>query len=364
MNPRRLTLILLPIIPVIIGLILFLVASSQNQDIRQRASGTTGQPTITITASPSSPKANQPVTITLSLNTTAKSISGLEMKNFLIIPDSNITFTNTPTLTPINIPELEVFHSSVQQNSPTSDQITAITHILTLKSTNTPYSTHNQLVPFATISFTPTATGSVKLQFDGNNTIMTEYQGDTGNILGNLNNLTLTITNPDQDDNDDGGDNDDNDDQNNGDDNNQDNTDEITYASCNQSCNSHYDCKAGLFCYQNTCREPACPSASDCQCPTTTPTPTATPTTTPTITPTSTPTSTTTPETLSLNYTNDQQFTITLSPSPTATSTPTPTVISPPPDSNPNLKVALIAASASFIVLLLTYLSLKRPPSA
>lgn len=357
MNPRRLTLILLPIIPVIIGLILFLVASSQNQDIRQRASGTTDQPIITISTSPSSPKANQPVTITLSLNTTTKSISGLELKNFLIIPDSNITFTNTPTLTPINIPELEVFHSSVQQNSPTSDQITAITHILTLKNINTPYSTHDQLVPFATISFTPTATGSVQLKFDVNNTIMTEYQSDTGNILGSLDNLTLTITNPVQDDNDDGnnGDNDDND---------QDNTDEITYASCNQTCNSHYDCKAGLFCYQNTCREPACPSASDCQCPTTTPTPTATPTATPTTTPTSTTIPTTTPETLSLDYTNNQQFTITLSPSPTATSTPTPTVISPPPDSNPNLKVALIAASASFIVLLLTYLSLKRPPSA
>lgn len=357
MNSRRLALILLPIIPVIIGLILFLVASSQNQDIRQRASGTTSQPTITITASPSSPKANQPVTVTLSLNTTTKSISGLELKNFLIIPDSNISFANTPTLTSINIPELEVFHSSVQQNSPTSDQITAITHILTLKSTNTPYSTHDQSVPFATISFTPTATGSVKLQFDVNNTIMTEYQGDTNNILDSLNNLTLTITNPVQDDNDDGnnGDNDDDD---------QENTDEITYASCNQSCNSHYDCKAGLFCYQNTCREPACPSASDCQCPTTAPTPTATPTATPTTTPTSTTIPTTTPETLSLDYTNNQQFTITLSPSPTATSTPTPTVISPPPDSNPNLKVALIAASASFIVLLLTYLSLKRPPSA
>lgn len=349
MNSRRLTIILLPIIPVIIGLILFLVASSQNQDIRQRASGTTDQTIITISASPSSPKTNQPVTITLSLNTTTKSISGLELKNFLIIPDSNITFINTPTLTSINVPELEVFYSSVQQNSPTSDQITAITHILTLKSTNTPYSTHNQLVPFATISFTPTATGSVQLKFDVNNTIMTEYQSDTGNILGSLDNLTLTITNPDQDDNDD---------------NDQDNTDEITYASCNQTCDSHYDCKAGLFCYQNTCREPACPSASDCQCPTTTPTPTATPTATPTTTPTSTTIPTTTPETLSLDYTNNQQFTITLSPSPTATSTPTPTVISPPPDSNPNLKVALIAASASFIVLLLTYLSLKRPSSA
>lgn len=362
MNPRRLTIILLPIIPVIIGLILFLVASSQNQDIRQRASGTTDQPIITISTSPSSPKANQPVTITLSLNTTTKSISGLEMKNFLIIPDSNITFTNTPTLTPINIPELEVFHSSVQQNSPTSDQITAITHILTLKNINTPYSTHDQLVPFATISFTPTATGSVQLKFDVNNTIMTEYQSDTGNILGSLDNLTLTITNPDQDDNDDGGDNDDNDDQNNGDDDDQENTDEITYASCNQSCNSHYDCKAGLFCYQNTCREPACPSASDCQCPTTTPTVTATPTNTPTTTQTTTPSPTTTPETLSLDYTNNQQLTITLSPSPTAT--PTPTIISTPPDSNPNLKVALIAASTSFIVLLLTYLSLKRPSSA
>ena len=138
MNPRRLFLILLPIIPVIIGLILFLVASSQNQDIRQRASGTTDQPIITISASPSSPKTNQPVTITLSLNTTTKSISGLELKNFLIIPDSNITFTNTPTLTSINVPELEVFYSSVQQNSPTSDQITAITHILTLKTLTLP----------------------------------------------------------------------------------------------------------------------------------------------------------------------------------------------------------------------------------
>ena len=233
MKPRRLTLILLPIIPVIIGLILFLVASSQNQDIRQRASGTTNQPIITISASPSSPKTNQPVTITLSLNTTTKSISGLELKNFLIIPDSNITFTNTPTLTSINIPELEVFYSSVQQNSPTSDQITAITHILTLKNINTPYSSHDQLVPFATISFTPTATGSVQLKFDTYNTIMTEYQCDTGNILGSLDNLTLTITNPDQDDNDDGDDGD----------NDQDNADEITYASCNQTCNSHYDCK-------------------------------------------------------------------------------------------------------------------------
>lgn len=355
MNPRRLFLILLPILPVIIGLILFLVASSQNQDLRQRASST-DQPTITISASPSSPKANQPVTVTLSLNTTTKSISGLELKNFLIIPDSNLSFANTPILTPINIPELDVFHSSVQQNSPTNNQITAITHILTLKDLNTPYSTHDQLVPFATINFTPTATGNILLQFDVNNTIITEYQGVADNILGSLNNLTLTVTNPDQDDND-------NHDQND--------TDEITYASCNQTCSSHYDCQAGLFCYQNTCREPACPSIPNCQCPATTPTPTPTPTSTPTPTPSTPPTApttpppTATPETLLLNSTNGQRLTITLSPSPTPTPTiPPPTAISTPPDSNPNLKVILLATSASLIVLLLAYLGLKRPPSA
>jgi len=58
---------------------------------------------------------------------------------------------------------------------------------------------------------------------------MTEYQSNAGNTLSNLDNLTLTITNPDQDDDDD---------------NNQDNTDQITYTFCNQACNSYYDCKA------------------------------------------------------------------------------------------------------------------------
>lgn len=49
--------------------------------------------------------------------------------------------------------------------------------------------------------------------------------------------------------------------------------------SCGGTCGSHANCKAGLFCYSGYCRNPQCPSQTNCTCVTYTsnPTPSATP---------------------------------------------------------------------------------------
>ena len=47
--------------------------------------------------------------------------------------------------------------------------------------------------------------------------------------------------------------------------------------SCGGTCGSKYNCGANLYCYQGFCRNPVCPSDSDCVCATPTPTPKATP---------------------------------------------------------------------------------------
>ncbi len=56
---------------------------------------------------------------------------------------------------------------------------------------------------------------------------------------------------------------------------------------CNGTCGSNYNCKGDLFCYKGYCRNPECPSESDCQCATSltvTPTKNITVTTTPSST--------------------------------------------------------------------------------
>jgi len=42
--------------------------------------------------------------------------------------------------------------------------------------------------------------------------------------------------------------------------------------SCGGTCGSNYNCKAGFFCYQGYCRNPACQTDTDCVCPTAKPT--------------------------------------------------------------------------------------------
>lgn len=42
--------------------------------------------------------------------------------------------------------------------------------------------------------------------------------------------------------------------------------------SCNGTCGSHYNCKAGLFCNQGYCRNPDCPNTASCGCVTASPT--------------------------------------------------------------------------------------------
>lgn len=46
---------------------------------------------------------------------------------------------------------------------------------------------------------------------------------------------------------------------------------------CGGVCGSHSNCKAGLFCYSGYCRNPQCPSATNCSCVTYTSNPTPTP---------------------------------------------------------------------------------------
>lgn len=72
---------------------------------------------------------------------------------------------------------------------------------------------------------------------------------------------------------------------------------------CESPCTYNSQCPTGLFCYNNTCRNPQCKDAADCTCviidpnaPTNTPRPptptkTAIPTPTKTVTPTPTPAS-------------------------------------------------------------------------
>lgn len=47
--------------------------------------------------------------------------------------------------------------------------------------------------------------------------------------------------------------------------------------SCGGTCGSHANCKAGLFCYSGYCRNPQCPSATNCTCTTYISNPTPTP---------------------------------------------------------------------------------------
>lgn len=49
--------------------------------------------------------------------------------------------------------------------------------------------------------------------------------------------------------------------------------------SCGGTCGSNSNCKEGLYCYQGYCRNPSCPTDTDCECPsggssTSTPSPT------------------------------------------------------------------------------------------
>ena len=39
-----------------------------------------------------------------------------------------------------------------------------------------------------------------------------------------------------------------------------------TPNSCGGTCGSNYNCGSGLFCYQGFCRNPSCPSETDCYC--------------------------------------------------------------------------------------------------
>ena len=48
---------------------------------------------------------------------------------------------------------------------------------------------------------------------------------------------------------------------------------------CGGTCGSNSNCEGGLYCYQGFCRNPSCPTETDCVCTTATPTPTATSTT-------------------------------------------------------------------------------------
>lgn len=54
---------------------------------------------------------------------------------------------------------------------------------------------------------------------------------------------------------------------------------------CGGTCGSHANCKAGLFCYSGYCRNPQCPSQTNCTCVTYTSNPTPTPTIKPKPTP-------------------------------------------------------------------------------
>lgn len=44
--------------------------------------------------------------------------------------------------------------------------------------------------------------------------------------------------------------------------------------SCGGTCGSNLNCASGLYCYSGFCRNPSCPSQTDCNCPGATPTPT------------------------------------------------------------------------------------------
>jgi hypothetical protein len=54
-------------------------------------------------------------------------------------------------------------------------------------------------------------------------------------------------------------------------------TPSATPNSCNGTCGSDSNCASGLSCYQGFCRNPSCPTETDCACPgTSAPTPTPT----------------------------------------------------------------------------------------
>jgi hypothetical protein len=67
-----------------------------------------------------------------------------------------------------------------------------------------------------------------------------------------------------------------------------------TPNSCNGTCGSNYNCGSGLFCSSGFCRNPSCPTETDCVCGTATPT--ATPVRTGTVASTPIPTAPTLPE--------------------------------------------------------------------
>lgn len=47
--------------------------------------------------------------------------------------------------------------------------------------------------------------------------------------------------------------------------------------SCGQTCAGHGDCQAGLFCFDDVCRDPMCADSTTCECSTPTPVPTLQP---------------------------------------------------------------------------------------
>jgi|GEM_PF-7100733 len=65
-----------------------------------------------------------------------------------------------------------------------------------------------------------------------------------------------------------------------------------TPNSCGGTCGSNNNCQSGLYCYQGYCRNPECPSETDCICPLVTTAPARTPTPTPITLATQVPTAT------------------------------------------------------------------------
>lgn len=120
--------------------------------------------------------------------------------------------------------------------------------------------------------------------------------------------------------------------------------------SCGGTCGSKYNCGTNLFCYQGFCRNPICPTDTDCAC--STPSPTPKPTATPKKTVKPTPT-------VEIVYVSPNPS---VSPSPSPTSSPTAASSGSPEvaDTSPNLNFLLYIAGGAFTLAVLLLLASRK----
>ncbi len=178
------------LIGALVGTTTVLISLNQSQETRTPAEDTS-LPQITVATDPAQPIAYSPVTLLFKINTKDYSVAGIQMNNLKIRGQNLINLPDKLDTSP------ESQFKSLINSLETVDGDTAKISFLTgLADLSEGYSSNYQTKTFAKFTLTPQNTHNITVDFDTDNTSVTQFGVNDQNILTTPQDVTFTIYEP------------------------------------------------------------------------------------------------------------------------------------------------------------------------